>query len=148
MTDRELINLAFQASRNAYAPYSGYRVGAALECADGQVFTGCNIENAAYGSTICAERIAVGKAISEGAKGFIRIAVAAESDAPLSADAAMGENTINAIKDYAMPCGACRQFLNEFAPEMEVLAARPDGRYVSYRLNELLPKAFSPENLR
>ncbi len=145
MTDRELINLAFKASQNAYAPYSGYRVGAALECIDGRVFLGCNIENAAYGSTICAERVAAGKAVSEGARSFIRIAVAAESDAPAGDDTSAGEN---ANKDYAMPCGACRQFLNEFAPEMEVLAARPDGRYVSYRLNELLPKAFSPENLK
>jgi cytidine deaminase len=135
MTDRELINLAFKASKNAYAPYSKYKVGAALECSGGEVFLGCNVENAAYGSTICAERVAVGKAVSEGKRDFLRIAVAAESDD-------------NANSDYAMPCGACRQFLNEFAPEMEVLAARFDGRYVSYRLNELLPKAFSPENLK
>ncbi len=145
MTDRELINLAFKASQNAYAPYSKYRVGAALECFDGQVFLGCNIENAAYGSTICAERVAVGKAVSEGVRGFSRIAIAAVSEVQTNADTAAGEN---AIKDYAMPCGNCRQFLNEFAPELEVLAARPDGRYVSYRLSELLPKAFSPENLR
>ncbi len=66
-------------------------------------------------------------------------------EAQIKEESAAGDN---AIKDYAMPCGACRQFLNEFAPELEVLAARPDGRYVSYRLNELLPKAFSPENLK
>ena len=130
MTDRELINLAFNASERAYAPYSGYKVGAALECGDGVVFLGCNVENAAYGSTICAERTAACKAISEGRHDFMRIAVAAMGD------------------DYAMPCGACRQFLNEFAPEMEVLAARADGHYVSYKLNELLPRAFSPENLK
>ncbi len=130
MTDRELINLAFEASRKAYAPYSGYRVGAALECEGGAVFLGCNVENASYGATVCAERVAAAKAVSEGRRDFARIAVAASGD------------------DYAMPCGVCRQFLYEFAPDMEVLAARGDGRYVSYRLRELLPKAFSPENLK
>jgi cytidine deaminase len=134
MTDRELINLAFQALKNAYAPYSGYKVGAAAECADGEVFLGCNIENAAYGGTICAERVAVAKAVSEGRRDIARIAVAAEGE--------------GAAASYAMPCGACRQFLYEFSPELEVLAARADGRYVSYRLSELLPRAFSPENLR
>jgi cytidine deaminase len=129
MTDRELINLAFEASENAYAPYSGYKVGAALVCEDGSIYLGCNMENAAYGSSICAERIAIGKAISEGKRNFIRMAVAARGE------------------DYAMPCGSCRQVINEFSQEMEVLAARADGRYVSYKLNELLPKAFSPHNL-
>lgn len=122
MTDRELINMAFEAMEMAYAPYSGFRVGAALECADGSVFLGCNVENAAFGSTICAERTAVVKAVSEGRREFQRIAIAAESS------------------DYCMPCGNCRQVLSEFSPDMEILAARKDGHYVSYRLTALLPK--------
>lgn len=122
MTDRDLINLAFEAMEQAYAPYSGFRVGAALECADGSVFLGCNVENAAYGSTICAERTAVVKAVSEGRREFRRIAIAAQSE------------------DYCMPCGACRQVLSEFSSDMEVLSAKKDGRYVSYKLSALLPK--------
>lgn len=125
MNDRELLNLAKQASANAYVPYSKFAVGAALECADGTVFTGCNVENAALGSTICAERTAVCKAVSEGHRQFRRIAVYAE-----------GEN-------YCMPCGACRQVLAEFAKDMEVLCAKAGGRYVSYKLSDLLPHTFS-----
>ena len=127
MTDRELINMAFTALKQAYAPYSGFTVGAAIECEDGSVFLGCNIENAAYGDTVCAERVAVYKAISEGRRKFRRIAVAAN------------------IGSYCMPCGSCRQVLSEFSPEMEILCAREDGRYVSYLLSELLPKRFEGE---
>ena len=125
MTDRELINIAVEASEKAYAPYSRFAVGAALECDDGTVFTGCNIENAAYGCTNCAERTAVFKAVSEGKREFRRIAIFADTE------------------DYCMPCGTCRQVLNEFAPTIEVLSVRRDGRYVSYSLKELLPKSFS-----
>jgi cytidine deaminase len=124
VNDRELLNMAWKASKNAYAPYSRFFVGAALECADGTVYTGCNVENAALGSSICAERTALTKAVSEGRKEFVRIAVYAE-----------GEN-------YCMPCGACRQMLVEFAPDMEVLCAKVGGLYVSYRLSELLPHTF------
>ena len=127
MTDRELINMAFTALKQAYSPYSGFTVGAALECEDGSVFLGCNIENAAYGDTVCAERVAVYKAISEGRRKFRRIAVAANTGS------------------YCMPCGSCRQVLAEFSPEIEILCAREDGRYVSYRLSELLPKRFDGE---
>lgn len=124
MTDRELINLAFSALENAYAPYSGFRVGAALECADGSVFLGCNVENAAYGDTICAERCAVVKAVSEGRREFRRIAVAAASG------------------EYCLPCGSCLQVLREFSTEdMEILGVRGDGRYVSYKLSALLPRS-------
>ena len=123
MTDRELINLAKEASKNAYVPYSRFAVGAALECRGGVVFTGCNIENAALGSTICAERTAACKAISEGRRDFVRIAIYGEGES------------------YCYPCGACRQFLAEFAPEMEVLSAKKD-RYVSNKLSELLPHTF------
>jgi len=126
MTDRDLLNMAREAAKSAYVPYSHFPVGAALECADGSVFTGCNVENAALGSTICAERTAVVKAVSEGRKKFLRIAIYGE-----------GEN-------YCMPCGACRQFLSEFDPagNMEVLCTRSGGRYVSYRLNQLMPHPF------
>jgi len=124
MTDRELINLAFAAAERAYAPYSHFRVGAALECSDGTVFTGCNVENAALGECICAERVAVGKAISEEHRSFVRIAVASESE------------------NYCMPCGSCRQVLSEFSYDMEVLCAKAGGGYVSYHLRDLLPGAF------
>lgn len=125
MTDRELLNLAHDASEQSYSPYSKFAVGAALECEDGTVFTGCNIENVALGSTICAERVAFCKAISEGKHSFRRIAVAGE-----------GEN-------YCMPCGACRQFMTEFSPNIEVLCSKVGGRYVSYPLSKLLPYTFS-----
>ncbi|MBO7739342.1 MAG: cytidine deaminase [Oscillospiraceae bacterium] len=125
MTDRELINIAVEAAEKAYAPYSKFAVGAALECDDGTVFTGCNIENASYGCTNCAERTAVFKAVSEGKREFRRIAIFADTD------------------ESCMPCGTCRQVLNEFAPTIEVLSVRRDGRYVSYSLKELLPKSFS-----
>ena len=124
MTDHELLKIAKEAMQNAYAPYSHFSVGAALECADGQVITGCNVENGSLGLTICAERAAVAAAVSRGYRHFTRIAVWADS------------------RDYAMPCGACRQVLSEFAPSLEVLCARGDGRYVSYRLRDLLPEAF------
>ncbi len=126
MTDRELLNIAMEAMQESYSPYSHFPVGAALECADGSVFTGCNVENAALGSTICAERTAIVKAVSEGRRRFLRIAIYGE-----------GEN-------YCLPCGACRQFMSEFDPEgeMEVLCTRAGGRYVSYRLSQLLPYTF------
>lgn len=125
MTDRQLMDIAEQASKMAYVPYSRFAVGAALECSDGTVFTGCNVENAALGSTICAERTAACKAVSEGHRDFARIAIWGES------------------KDYCMPCGACRQFLSEFSRDMEVLCAKAGGRYVSYKLSELMPHMFN-----
>lgn len=125
MTDRELLNVAKEASEKAYAPYSRFFVGAALECGNGRIFTGCNVENAALGATICAERVAICKAVSEGERDFVRIAIYGEGE------------------DYCMPCGTCRQVLMEFAPGIEVLCARASGGYVSYRLSELLPRAFT-----
>ena len=125
MTDRELMTLAKQASFNAYVPYYRFAVGAALECDDGTVFTGCNVENAALGSTICAERTACVKAVSEGKRSFRRIAIYADSE------------------NWPTPCGACRQFLAEFSPEVEMLCSKADGRYVSYKLSELLPHIFN-----
>lgn len=129
MTDRELINRATEAAKNAYAPYSKFAVGAALECSDGTVYTGCNVENSALGCTVCAERVAIFKAVSEGKRSFRRIAIYANSS------------------QYCYPCGVCRQVMYEFSPEMELLCARSDGRYVSYPLTRLLPSAFGKEFL-
>lgn len=130
MTDQALVELAFSMLDRSYAPYSRFPVGAALLCADGAVFTGCNVENAAYGSTICAERTALVKAVSEGRRdGFVRLAVAGRGDG------------------YCWPCGACRQMLYEFAPDLTVLVARGDGDFVSLPLRELLPHGFGPSSL-
>ncbi len=124
MNDRELLRIAKEASLNAYVPYSGFPVGAALECDDGTVYTGCNVENAAYGDTICAERTAVVKAVSDGRRSFTRIAIYGEG------------------QGYCMPCGSCRQVLAEFSPEIEVLCAKAGGSYVSYPLTRLMPYTF------
>ena len=130
MTERELVERAFSMLERSYVPYSHFPVGAALECADGTVFTGCNVENAAYGSTICAERTAAVKAVSEGHRDdFVRIAI-------------VGNST-----DYCWPCGACRQFLFEFAPDLECLIARGDHEYVRLPLKELLAHGFGPKSL-
>ena len=130
MTDRELVDLAFTMLERSYVPYSHFPVGAALLCTDGTVFTGCNVENAAYGSTICAERTAVVKAVSEGRRdGWLALAVVGNGS------------------DYCWPCGACRQMLYEFCPELTVLAARGDGEFVRLSLAELLPHGFGPKSL-
>ena len=124
-----LVDLAFTMLERSYVPYSKFPVGAALLCGDGTVFTGCNVENAAYGSTICAERTALVKAVSEGRRAFAALAVAGRSE------------------DYCWPCGACRQMLYEFAPDLTVLVARGDGAYVKLPLKELLPHGFGPSSL-
>ncbi len=129
MTDQALVDLAFTMLERSYVPYSKFPVGAALLCGDGTVFTGCNVENAAYGSTICAERTALVKAVSEGHRAFAALAVAGRSE------------------DYCWPCGACRQMLYEFAPDLTVLVARGDGAYVKLPLKELLPHGFGPSSL-
>ncbi len=129
MTERELVERALEMRRFSYAPYSHFRVGAALECEDGSVYTGCNVENAAYGSSLCAERTALVKAVSESRRRFVRLAVAGDS------------------ADYCWPCGACRQMLREFGTDLEVLAANREGDYVSVPLEELLPRSFGPETL-
>ena len=130
MTDRELMSMAKQASYNAYVPYSRFQVGAALECEDGTVYTGCNVENAALGSTICAERTAMLKAVSEGHR----------DDWQTIAIAGRGE-------DYCWPCGSCRQMLYEFAPDLKILVARGDGEFVVTTLAQLLPHGFGPKSL-
>jgi homotetrameric cytidine deaminase/rRNA maturation RNase YbeY len=129
--DKKLLELARRAMDGAYVPYSNYPVGACLLTEDGRVFTGCNVENASYGATICAERTAVVKAVSEGALRFIAIAVAARGSAPY-------------------PCGICRQVLNEFGPRMRVLVTwdSQDGQSVEKTtLDALLPNSFGPESL-
>lgn len=124
-TERELVLRALSARDAAYAPYSGFRVGAALLAEDGRVFTGCNIENASYGATICAERTAVAKAVSEGARSFAAVAIASYDDAP------------------CVPCGICRQTIDEFAADgFQYLAVAADGTFVRYSMDEILPHGF------
>jgi len=127
MTDRQLIDIAAEVMVNSHSPYSRFKVGAAIECIDGAIFTGCNIENAAYGATMCAEAAAIASAVSSGNRLFKRIAIISDGSV------------------YCVPCGTCRQLLCEFSPDMEVLCARADGRYVSYPLTALLPVAFGKE---
>ena len=130
MTDRELVEKAFEMLKYSYVPYSGFPVGAALLLKDGTVYTGCNVENAAYGSTICAERTALVKAVSEGHRDdWVRLAVVGNS------------------ADYCWPCGACRQMLYEFCPELELLVARGDHEFVKLPLSDLLPHGFGPKSL-
>ena len=123
MTDKELFRMAVEASENAYAPFSNFHVGAALLTADGTVFTGVNIENSSYGATICAERTAMVKAISEGARDFQSIAIAGNGGT-------------------SWPCGICRQFIYEFCPEIRVISGENEDELQVYTLKELLPEGF------
>ncbi len=126
----KLIQKAKEVRARAYAPYSNFLVGAALLGYNGNIFTGCNVENASFGLTICAERGAVAKALSQGVKEFKKIAIIADSSS------------------YCFPCGACRQVLYEFAPQLEVIAAKSDIDYEVVSLRSLLPQAFSLKNDR
>ena len=133
----ELIINAFEARTRSYCPYSGYAVGAALLTESGEIFRGCNVENSSYGATICAERCAALKAVSEGERVFKAIAIVG---APKDA----GE-----VKDYAFPCGVCRQFLSEFGGnDMTVIVAKSIDDRKIYRLGELLPEAFSSDSMK
>jgi cytidine deaminase len=127
MTPEELIDLAKQVRKKAYAPYSRYKVGAALLGKSGKVYTGCNVENASYSHTVCAERTAVLKAVSEGEREFEAVAVV--------------------TKNGGSPCGACRQVLSEFSPELIVYIADKDGEYRTTTLKKLLPDSFTPAHL-
>lgn len=127
MKDDDLIKMARQAQANAYAPYSNYKVGAAILGGDGQIYTGVNVENGSYGLTICAERSAVFKAVTAGCREFKKIVVYTKSSPP------------------AAPCGACRQVLNEFSPGMEVICANDKNEVKRYTLSELLPYGFEFE---
>jgi len=127
--DAALASAALAARENAHAPYSHFRVGAALEDASGRVHTGCNVENATYGLTLCAERVAVFKAVSEGARSFRRMAIAADTDA------------------LTPPCGACRQILWEFCGDIEILLVNPRGKSETLQLKDLFPRAFDAASL-
>jgi cytidine deaminase len=130
MTPDPLVEAARLARERAFAPYSNFRVGAALEAADGRIVTGCNVESASYGLTVCAERVALVKAVSDGITAFKRVAVVTDAD------------------DLTPPCGACRQLLWEFAPDAEVILADLRGKRAVYRVAELLPHGFDSSNLR
>ncbi|MBO4900075.1 MAG: cytidine deaminase [Lachnospiraceae bacterium] len=133
---RKLISLADEARSRSYAPYSNYAVGAALLCEDGSIVTGCNMENAAFGPGICAERCAIYKAVSDGRRSFKSIAVA-------------GSPVGEPLSQYASPCGVCRQVMREFADpaSFDIIVAGPDGEYRINTLDELLPDSFGPDNL-
>ncbi len=128
MTPDELVQLAAKARKLAYAPYSHYKVGAAILANDGRVFTGCNVENASFGLTCCAERTAVFSAVAAGAKKFAAIAIVTSNG--------------------GSPCGACRQVLREFGTSTLVIMSRPKGRPTAALLGDLLPGSFGPEQLR
>ena len=124
-----LIDIAKKAMYNSYSPYSKFKVGAALLTDTGKVFSGCNIENASFGGTNCAERTALFKAISEGHKNFTKIAIISDS------------------QNYTAPCGICRQVISEFSLDMEVIMANKNGEYITKTLRELLPLAFTSDDL-
>lgn len=119
-----LLAAALTARENAFAPFSKFKVGAAVQGLDGRIHTGCNVENATYGLTVCAERVAVFKGVSEGARRFKRVAVAADTE------------------KLTPPCGACRQILWEFCGDVEIVLVNPKGKIESYRLKDLFPKPF------
>ena len=121
---KELFGIAKEALENAYAPYSNYKVGAAVLTQNGEVFTGVNIENASYGATICAERVAVSKAVSEGKSCILAIAIALENE------------------ETASPCGICRQFIFEFGDDIEVIVGPDEDHLKIYTIKELLPEGF------
>ena len=123
MSINELIGAAESARRNAYAPYSGFKVGAAILTQSANVFTGTNVENASFGLTMCAERAAVAAAVLAGERDFVSIAISTEGAEP------------------AVPCGACRQVLAEFNPSIEITSMAAKGQTQNFRLNELLPRA-------
>lgn len=129
MTD-PLVAAATAARERAFAPYSEFRVGAALEAADGTIFAGCNVESASYGLTLCAERVALVKGVSEGHARFVRVAVVTD------------------VPTLTPPCGACRQLLWEFAPDADVILANLAGRVAHYRMTDLLPFGFDASQLR
>ena len=129
MTCNELKSAAVSMLGRAYAPYSNFPVGAALECEDGTVFTGCNVENAVYPAGICAERNAIFHAVAEGHTRFRRIVIAGKS------------------ADFCVPCGICRQVMREFAPDLEIICLNGQGEERRFTLEELLPHSFGPDHL-
>lgn len=134
MTDKELVLKAIESMKNSYSPYSNFKVGAALLSESGKVYTGCNIENVAFGPSICAERVAFFKAISEGEKNFSKIAVVGGKD--------------GIISSATTPCGVCRQVMREFCnDDFEILIVRENENYDKVLLKDLLPNSFKPEIL-
>ncbi|XP_060599561.1 cytidine deaminase-like [Ruditapes philippinarum] len=127
---KSLVKASHEAKNNSYSPYSKFRVGAALLCQDGTVIKGCNVENASYGLSICAERTALVKAISDGHKQFKAIAIASDMSSSMIA-----------------PCGACRQFLVEFGVDWDVYMTKPDHSYKNMKTGDLLPLCFVPDSL-
>ena len=135
MTDKELLSLAICAMKQSYSPYSQCKVGAALLCENGKIFTGTNIENAAFSPTVCAERVAFFKAISEGEKNFTKIAVVG------------GKN--GEINGIFAPCGICRQVMREFCTDdFTIILGENEDNYKKVTLKDLLPLSFSPDNVR
>lgn len=124
MTNKQQVDHALSARKNSYSPYSKFRVGACVLCESDNYYTGCNIENATYGATCCAERVAIYSAIAAGEKEFTSIAIASDSE------------------DFTLPCGICRQIMYEFSSELEIICANNKGEYKAYSINELLPHAF------
>lgn len=129
MNNKELIKLALEAREKAYTPYSKFKVGAAILTKSGKVFTGCNIESASYTPTICAERTALAKCVSEGHTDLEKIAV------------------VGSLEKISYPCGVCRQFLREFGKDMLIISATSEDNYTEYKLSELLPNSFGPDDL-
>lgn len=129
MDTKMLVKKALEAKEKAYAPYSGFRVGAALIAGSGKVYTGCNIECSSYSPTICAERTAIAKAVSEGERQIVAIAVTGDSE-------------------WTYPCGVCRQVIREFGKDAKVIVVKSEDEYKEYTLEELLPHSFGPEDLK
>lgn len=128
MDKRLLIKKAFEAKEKAYVPYSGYHVGACVLTGSGKTYTGCNIESASYTPTICAERTAIAKAVSEGERDIKAIAITGDSE-------------------WTYPCGVCRQVIREFGKDILVIIAKSQEEYREYTLKDLLPNSFGPEDL-
>lgn len=129
MENRQLIEKALEARDKAYVPYSNFHVGAAVLVDDGTVYTGCNIENAAYTPTVCAERVSIFKAVSDGKTSIEKIAIVGDAD-------------------MTYPCGVCRQVIREFGKDAEIIIANSEEDYKVYKLEDLLPHGFGPEDLK
>lgn len=129
MDTKQLITKALEAQQNAYVPYSNFKVGAALLTKSGKIYTGCNIESASYTPSICAERTAISKAVSEGEREIEAIAV------------------VGNPQEYTFPCGVCRQVIREFGKDASIIVAKNEDDYKEYKLDEILPYSFGPEDL-
>jgi cytidine deaminase len=130
MDYKELIQAARKAKKNSHSPYSKFRVGAALLTKSGKIYTGCNIENSSYSLTVCAERTALFKAVSEGEKKFLAMVISTD------------------VKDFISPCGACRQVISDLAGDIDIVLTNGVGKTKIMRMKELLPHPFTPKNLK